>query len=204
MPAFGAAVPDDACISAPSGDWKVDDHAPNPAAAEQTRRTRWLVERAQEGDKEAFGELYRLCHPSVSRIVRFYLPGASGEDAVQETFVRAWSALPRYRDTGAPFSAWLGGIARHVVGDALKAARRVQPSAEIPEQAFDFSERWDDRIELARVVAQLPADQRHVIELKFLLGWTNDQVAIAMGKSPGAINTLQWRALERMKRIMSS
>lgn len=193
---------DNACISAPPSDGKSRSHVSDPEAAQRTRRSRWLVERAQQGDKEAFGELYTMCHAQIARIVRFYLPGAAGEDAVQETFVRAWSALPKYRDTGAPFVAWLGGIARHVVGDAFRAGKRLEFRAETPDSAVDFHDQWDDNLDLSRVVAKLPTDQRQVIELKFLLGWTNEQVANAMGKSSGAINTLQWRALERMKRMM--
>lgn len=88
----------------------------NPAIDEN--RVGWLVERARNGEREAFGELYRICHGPLFRYVRFYLPGADGEDATAETFLRAWLGLPRYRKTGAPFLAWLIGIARHVVADA--------------------------------------------------------------------------------------
>src|SRR5206468_8217163 len=64
---------------------------------------RAFVRRAQEGDREAFDWLYRTHHPGVFRMVRFAL-GDLGDpqDAAAETFARAWAALPRYRDTGAP------------------------------------------------------------------------------------------------------
>ncbi|MHB8511787.1 MAG: RNA polymerase sigma factor [Actinomycetota bacterium] len=201
MQSGGASFSTGAYIPPSADDWNSDETESARAERVERTRQRWLIERAQQGDKDAFGDLYRICHPSVARIVGFYLPGAAGEDAVQETFVRAWSALPRYKDIGAPFTAWLGGIARHVVGDALRAAKRTRPQAEAPEQPVTHE--LDDNIDLARVIAQLPKKQQQVVELKFLLGWSNEMVAQAMGKTPGAINVLQWRALERMRKLMS-
>jgi RNA polymerase sigma-70 factor (ECF subfamily) len=175
-----------------------------PIGTDDARRTSWLVERAQKGDQAAFGDLYRDCHRAVARIVGFYLPGPAGEDAVSETFLRAWVGLPRYRETGAPFSAWLAGIARNVVSEVRRSAARVQPRAELPDRPVDLEEGWSDSLALAEAVARLPHKQRVVIELKFLLGWTNEEVGRALGKKAGAVNTLQWRALERLKRMMET
>src|SRR5918996_2886549 len=93
-----------------------------------------LVERARRNDREAFGDLYRLYHGAVFRLARFHI-GTGAEDIAAETFLRAWVALPRYRNTGAPFVAWLYGIARHVVADERAARRRVEPRAEPPDQS---------------------------------------------------------------------
>ena len=191
-----------AYISCPISDRKVRDHVAKPAIDE--REVRWLVGRAREGDRDAFGDLYRLCHGTVYRFVRFHLPGTDGEDAVAETFLRAWAALPRYRDTGAPFSAWLVGIARHVVGDTHRVARRTEPRADLPDRAVEFQDQAADRLVLAEAVARLPKEQRQVIEMKFLMGWTNQEVGHAMNKSIGAVNALQWRALGRLKNLMES
>jgi RNA polymerase sigma-70 factor, ECF subfamily len=158
-----------------------------------------LVQRAQENDRDAFGELYRLFHARVFRLARFYLD-SSAEDAVAETFLRAWNALPRYRDTGAPFVAWLYGIARHVVADERLRRRRIEPRPEVPDQPIDLPD--DDRLALAMAIQRLPEEDRRVIELKFLIGLTNAEVAAALGKSPGAINTQQWRALRSLRRLI--
>lgn len=155
-----------------------------------------LVERALESDRQAFGELYRLFHGSVFRLARFYLNGAA-EDAVAETFLRAWTSLPRFRNTGAPFSAWLYGIARHVVADERKALRRVEPRPHLPDRATEMPE--DDRLMLAMAIERLPRLYRRLIELKFLMGLTNAEVSAALGKSVGAINALQWRAIRKLR-----
>jgi len=161
-----------------------------------------LVEKAKNGGQEAFGELYRLHNQALFRYARYRLPKQAAEDAVSETFSRAWAGLPRYRATGAPFVSWLYGIARHVVLDAGVAERRVEPRGEFPDQAFESDLSATDKIALADAIACLPQRQRQVIELKFLIGLTNDEVGAALGKSPGAVNAQQWRALEALKRIL--
>jgi RNA polymerase sigma-70 factor, ECF subfamily len=161
-----------------------------------------LVEKAKRGDRDAFAELYRLHHARIFRMARLHLGelGDGAEDAVAETFLRAWTALPRYRVTGAPFVAWLFGIARHVVLDEVARGRRVMPSEELPERTRGWT--VDDRLTLAQAMDRLPATQRQVVELKYLAGMRNEEVASALGKSKGAINAIQWRALGTLREIL--
>lgn len=121
---------------------------------------------------------------------------------VSETFLRAWSALPRYRDTGAPFVAWLYGIARHVIADVRKSQRRVEPREQVPERLQESVP--DDGLALQTAIRKLPKEQRQIIEMKFLLGLTNPEVAAILKKSIGAVNAQQWRALRAMRPWMES
>jgi RNA polymerase sigma-70 factor (ECF subfamily) len=171
-------------------------HVPDRADA---RRASGLVERAREGDREAFGELYRLCYAPLYRAARFRL-GEGADDAVAETFLRAWTGLPRYRDTGRPFVAWLYGIERHVILDELARRRRVQSVGEPADEATETG--LVDRLNLAAAMDELPEPHRQVLELKFLLGLSNAEVASAMGRTPGAVNAMQWRALGELRLIM--
>jgi RNA polymerase sigma-70 factor, ECF subfamily len=170
-----------------------------PAQVRSIDPTRDLVRAAKEGDRDAFGQLYRLHHASIVRLVRFRL-GADHEDAVAEVFVRAWAALPRHRDTGAPFAAWLYGIARHVVADEIARRMRSQPVSEVPE--IPVEPRHDDRLMLADVLGRLPDEQRQVIELKYLVGLKNPEVAEVFGISVGAVNAKQWRALQALRALL--
>jgi RNA polymerase sigma-70 factor, ECF subfamily len=160
-----------------------------------------LVDRGVRGDGEAFGELYQIFYPNVYRLARFYLGGAA-EDAVSETFARAWAALSRYRRMGPPFTAWLFGIARHVVAHQRAALRREEPRAELPSRAVEPDPY--DRLELKREIDRLPEVQRYVIEAKFLIGLSNRELAVALGRSVGAINALQWRALRTLQRRLAT
>jgi RNA polymerase sigma-70 factor, ECF subfamily len=158
-----------------------------------------LVRKASNGNTAAFEDLYRIFQPKISRLATFYL-GRGGEDATAETFLRAWVSLPRYRETGAPFAAWLYAIARHVVADQLAATRRFEPTSELPDRNVDTDP--EDRLALAMAIARLLESQRRVIELKFLVGLSNEEVAATLGKSAGAVNTLQWRALRALRRLL--
>lgn len=160
---------------------------------------RQLINEARRGDRDAFGAIYRHYHDAIYRFARFRLNGPP-DDAVSETFIRAWAALPRYRDTGAPFSAWLYGIARHVVTDELRARGRVEPREELPDVVVESHP--ENALLVASLLERLPDDQRRVIEMKFLLGMPNPEVASALRKSIGAINALQWRALRSLRRML--
>lgn len=161
-----------------------------------------LVEQAKQGRADAFGEIYHLYHEALFRYAKFRLGKHAAEDAVAETFLRAWQGLPRYRATGAPFVSWLYGIARHVVLDAGVAERKVELRGEFMDYAFEPSFGTVDNIALADAIQALPPKQRQVIEMKFIIGMTNEEAGGALKKSPGAVNALQWRALETLRKIM--
>lgn len=161
---------------------------------------RW-VERAQEGDRDGFGDLYRRYHPLVFRLARAHL-GERAEDAVAETFLRAWKALPRYRDTGAPFLAWLYGIARHVIADEFRQQARVEPRPDLPARGVEWT--VNDTLTLAAAIRRLPDEQRQVVELKFLMGATDAEVAATLGKSEAAVNAKQWRGLAALRGILEA
>ena len=95
-----------------------------------------LVDRAKDGDKDAFGQIFRLHRDAILRFARFRL-GVEADDVVSEVFTRAWITLHRYEYTGLPFVAWLYGIARHVVADELVRRSRTLPQDDLPETFSD-------------------------------------------------------------------
>ena len=179
-------------ISRVSSDGKGEE--PDGRASERA-----LVERAKDGDRDAFGLLYKEHAAAVARVVRFRL-GREDEDAVSEVFLRAWRGLAGYRDTGVPFSAWLYAIARHVAIDLLRTSTRTEPRADVPDHEVD--EMTAELLTLHDAIEQLPTEQRQVIELKYLVGMTNAEVAEAMETSTGAINAKQWRALRALADVL--
>jgi RNA polymerase sigma-70 factor (ECF subfamily) len=178
-------------ISRPSTDRKGEE----PDRAHE----RALVRRAQDGDRDAFGELYRIHLPAVARLVRFRLGGAD-EDVVAEVFLRAWRGVDGYRDRGVPFAAWLYGIARHVSVDELRKRGRVEPVEQVPDRGEDPM--TAELLTLHGAIDRLPTEQRQVIELKYLVGMSNDEVAAVTGTTSGAVNAKQWRALRTLADIL--
>ena len=155
-----------------------------------------LVDRAKDGDKDAFGQIFRLHRDAILRFARFRL-GVEADDVVSEVFTRAWITLHRYEYTGLPFVAWLYGIARHVVADELVRRSRTLPQADLPEAFSRWAE--DDRIDLFAAIEQLPTEQRQVIEMKYFMGMRNPEVADVLNTTVNAVNGRQWRALAALR-----
>jgi RNA polymerase sigma-70 factor, ECF subfamily len=157
---------------------------------------RRLVDRARDGDKDAYGQIFRLHHDAIFRYARLHI-GAEAEDIVAEVFTRAWIQLPGYEYTDVPFVAWLYGIARYVVADEVRRQARFDYRPTVPETLEKWAE--DDRLELAEAITKLPDEQRQVIELKFLMGMRNLEVADATEMTSNAVNAKQWRALTTLR-----
>ena len=105
-----------------------------------------LVRRAVEGDEQATHDLLAHVHPLAERYCRTRLSRLPGDarhfvdDLAQEVCLAVLCALPRYRDQGRPFEAFVFGIAAHKVADLQRAAMRgpgstAVPSDEMPETA---------------------------------------------------------------------
>jgi len=158
-----------------------------------------LLERARKGDKDAFGQLYRLHRQPILAMARLQV-GVDADDVVAEVFLRAWTALPRYRETGAPFVSWLFGIARHVLVDEFRRRGKVEPFGAVPDRSLESHH--DEAMALADAIGSLPQEQRQVIELKFFVGMRNPEVAEALGIAIGAVNAKQWRALATLRTLL--
>lgn len=168
-----------------------------------------LLQRAQEFDKEALAEIYDLYSSELYRYaVRLMNNEDLAEECVAETFNRFLNAL---NNSGGPtkhLRAYLYRIAHNWVTDQY---RRQPPPRQIEdidlhEDPNSFtSELVDEKIEREKVrtaIRYLTPDQRQVVILKFLEGWSNVEVAETLNKPVGAVKSLQHRALGALRRIL--
>jgi RNA polymerase sigma-70 factor (ECF subfamily) len=168
---------------------------------------RQLVERA-ETDPEAFAALYRKYVTDVFRYCyRKLQDRENAEDATSQIFLNAYRALPTLR--GKPFRPWLFSIAHNVVIDAY---RRNNPMG----ASLDGMEDWADPAESPEGIAieherrdvvralldQLPRRDRDVMELR-LAGLNGLEIAQTLHCSAGAVRTAHYRALERLRQLMT-
>jgi RNA polymerase sigma-70 factor, ECF subfamily len=166
-----------------------------------------LVIAAKAGDASAFGELYERYRDA---IYRFCLArtGTShdAEDLASDVFVKALHSLDRYQDRGLPFVAFLYRIARNAAIDRSRTLKQplafdgllVEPaSKQNVEREAGLAV---DKAILLAALARLKPEHRDVITMRFIEGYAALEVAQLLGKTEGAIRTLQHRALERLRK----
>jgi RNA polymerase sigma-70 factor (ECF subfamily) len=181
-----------------------------------------LVVRAVQGDGAATGELLAQVHPLVHRYCRARLARLPGDarhhvdDVAQEVCLALLSALPRYRDEGRPFEAFVYGIAAHKIADLQRAAMRGPAgraailAEELPETA-DESLGPEERALLSSdaawmrgLLACLTDRQRELVLLRVAAGLTAEETGEVLGMSAGAVRVAQHRALGRLRELAAS
>lgn len=177
---------------------------------------RALVSLAIQGDVRALESLLLRVRQIVYRYCRArlgWMPGAdqAADDAAQEVCLAVLSALPRYRDEGKPFEAFVYGIASHKVADAQRnAARSPVPVADVPDGPSPEPEpaaalaQADDAQRARELLAELPAQQRELITLRVALGMSAEETGRALGMSPGAVRVAQHRALTKLRALAAA
>jgi RNA polymerase sigma-70 factor (ECF subfamily) len=211
-PRTAAAV---AVVPAPAqaGDELVQptEHAP---AEGETAVTLALVQRAQAGDAEAFGELYDRYVDLVYRYI-YYRVGTPqlAEDLTSETFLRALRRITSFTWQGRDVGAWFVTIARNLIADHYKSGRyRLEMTTDDVSES-GASQLVEDGPEnsvlgamqnkvLLEAVKQLNAEQQECIVLRFLQGLSVAETAEVMGKNDGAIKALQYRAIRSLGRLL--
>lgn len=167
-----------------------------------------LVDKAKNGDAEAFGKIYDALVKPVYRYIYYRVDRQIAEDLTEETFLKAWQNLAKYRQGKHPFSSWIFKIAHNLVCDYY---RKNETSAEIDENLADPHERRNpakqinlklNQVKLRKAINRLPENYQQVILLKYINEEDNAVIADVIGKSEGAVRTLQFRALEKLRSIL--
>ncbi|MFE2351194.1 ECF subfamily RNA polymerase sigma factor, BldN family [Kitasatospora cineracea] len=170
-----------------------------------------LVERAQNGESEAFGRLYDHYADTVYRYI-YYRVGsrATAEDLTSETFLRALRRIGTFTWQGRDFGAWLVTIARNLVADHFKSSRfrlevttgEMLDSNECERSPEESVLESLSNAALLDAVRRLNPQQQECVTLRFLQGLSVAETARIMGKNEGAIKTLQYRAVRTLARLL--
>ncbi len=158
-----------------------------------------LVQAAQSGDIAAFEQIVRRHQPAVYRVaLRMLGSRADAEDVTQDTFVRAWRSLDRFRAQSA-LNTWLYRIVTRRCLDALAARRTTEQldaaSTESAEgEPAGIVEQREQLEAVKRAIAGLPADQRAALVLREFEGLSYDELADVLGTSVASIKGRLHRA----------
>src|SRR3954453_167215 len=166
----------------------------SPAAADGA-----LVRAAQNGSVDALEELFRRYWSGSHRAAYLVVDDAAlAEDVAQGAFLSAVRPLPRF-DRRRPFGPWLHRI---VVNRAIDHARAREVRREVPADALGEAGSLDARDapsgEVLAALAALAPDQRAVIVMRHLLGFTPGEIAAALGLPRGTVNSRLRRGLDAL------
>lgn len=176
--------------------------------SDSTQKLDALIVAAQNGDKEAFAEIYEQFFDQIYKYVFFRTNGVDSDDIVENIFIKVWINLEKYEKRDVSFSSWLYKIASNTIIDHHRAHR---PLSQIDPSIADESEHSQPKKiaeqnvmaeKVRAAVNELREPYRQVVSLKFLSGLTNTEIAEIMGEREGNIRVLQFRALKELKKIM--
>jgi RNA polymerase sigma-70 factor, ECF subfamily len=193
---------------------EVQQAFPPPRSREiDIERDRELVFRSQSGDKSAFDELY-ACY--FSRLEKYCFRRLSdpfeAQDIAQESFLRAWRALPKFAGDRR-FYPWLSVIASNLCTDAIRRRRRFGPVpvAEPWERDVATGSATEDSVVAsveialaAKAYSQLSDRHKRVLDLRERSGMSYQEIADKEGIRITTVETLIWRARNAFKREYSA
>jgi len=178
---------------------------PDSAAASQERI--W-VQQAQQGDAQAFSQLYNANVDAIYRYIAIRVPSQQhAEDLTEEVFWRAWKAIERYRPE-RPFLHWLYRIAHNLIINEGKRDARHQSyevMAESGQVLQDDGPAPDSELfkqesiqQLRQALTTLSDDEQTLLTMRFFENASYDDIAQVLGKTPGSLRVLQHRALKKL------
>jgi RNA polymerase sigma-70 factor, ECF subfamily len=182
----------------------------SPSPPGSAKDVRALVERAQTGDREALEELYLIHFDRIYGYLHLTVGNRhDAEDLTTQTFLKMLESIRRFRFRSAPFSAWLFRIAHNLAMDHFRATRRIQLE-EVPEpvdqeqSAENAAFQSLGRASMLDLIDELSPEQRQVLTLKFVFDFSNADAATVLGKTEGAVKSLQHRALVALQKRLAS
>lgn len=190
------------------------DAAPRPRKSRLSPEEQALVGRLRAGDGDALTELYeRYSGMLLGLAQRIVGNSAEAEEVLQEVFLQVWNQVERYDSTRAALSTWIVMITRSRSIDRLRSRRVAERTASAAHQ--ENSRRHtsprgtrdvlmdERRGRLDRELAELPAEQRRVLEMAFFDGMTQSEIAASTGTPLGTVKTRTLLAMKKLRRALA-
>lgn len=170
---------------------------------------RVLIIRSKNGEKEAFGEIYNQFLRRIYRFV-YFLVGSQelSEDLTQETFLKAWKALPNFSLKRGTIQAFLFSIARNLVTDYRRRKKTISLDLNRMEE-IDPDENVEEKIiekeegkQIYKALLKLKDIERQIIILRYFEELSFVEVAQAVDMKDGAVRVRIGRILRKLKKIL--
>ncbi len=166
-----------------------------------------LFARVQGGDQDAFAELYDAVAPMVfGAVKRILRDSAMSEEVTQEVFVELWTSAARFDPTRGVVTTWAVTIARRRAIDRVRSEQSRRNRVEqLGRRRPDVEDATDDVVvasldaeRVSRALAELPPDQRQIIQLAFIDGYSHSDIAEQLGLPLGTVKGRVRGGLQRL------
>jgi len=188
------------------------DRTPDPGSPYHTPEVLAWVEQAQQGDQAAFGSLVRLFSRDVyGKAFSILKNHQDADDAVQETFIRVFRALPGFRFESS-FRTWLITIATRQALNYRERVAKEHESLDGPDGTFEHPALRIEETQMSAILdlearkllhaalPNLPKRQKEALTLKLQHDWKYDRIAQEMGTSVGSVKAHIFHAIQNLTR----
>jgi len=160
-----------------------------------------LVRRARDGERDAFGELYRRYAGMVHGILLARLPRAEVADAAQDVFLRALRHLASLRDEAA-FGGWLATLARTAAIDWRRRPGSRASHQPLDDSMADERAAGGDALAVLEAIRALPGAYAETLLMRLVEGMTGPEIAARTGLTPESVRVNLCRGMKRLRRAL--
>lgn len=168
-----------------------------------------LIQKAQSGNREAYGAIYKLYYKKIFRYCSFNTHDKeAAADICQEAFVKAWKKINDFRMDSADwsFQAFLFAIARNLIIDRSREKKEYSLDAhediETNEDYYNDFDKKNDVVRIKNALSKLNEAERQIIIFKYFEEMDSKEVANILNINHGALRVRQSRILQKLKDIM--
>src|SRR5262245_12763644 len=173
-----------------------------------------IIQRVANQDREAFSQLYERFSTLVFTLaMRMLKIRSEAEDLLQEVFVQVWRQARRYSADRGSLEAWIINIARSLAVDKIRSIRRMGRSfilvnapghAQLDKTIESWTAESEAPMTMNSALANLPETQRKVLELAYLDGMTQTEIAERLAEPLGTIKARMYAGIQCLREIVSS
>lgn len=164
--------------------------------------------RARQGDKESFAEVYRQIAGDLYRVALYSLGNShDAQDAVSETFIEAFKGIKNLRDENS-FKPWIMRIlsirCKRRIGQYITGRNEldIDDFVNLTEESDGMEETSAQRLMLAQALESLTAEERQIVALAVVEGYTVRETAQILGAPQGTVSSKLYRTLKKLRAKM--
>lgn len=163
-----------------------------------------LINKAKAGDKEAFGSIYKLYFEKIYRFIYFLvMDDQLAADLSQNTFLKMWQVLPRFKTESGTIQAYLFTIARNLVTDFRRRKKEytLEQIQNIGKEdgILNTIESNDERKILQQIMQTLDEDERQMLILRYFEELSMREIAKVVKRDEGTIRVKIHRLLKKLR-----